>query len=491
MISEEICIFVSVRQQVKDISETLQPLLERLGSMQKSMDEMSVTIADLNRTNQAQAVTIAKLQKTIGELTRRLEKYEKPPKDSGNSSSPPSKESLKQEVIRRTRSLRKKSDKKAGGQPGHEGRTLEVSDEVDFIEEHQPDYCAKCGASLEGMGRILEYTTQELDVPLAGVRLTEHRHYSRVCSCGHHNPVGVKRGRGGNKVTYGKNIRAIIVYLSVVQCIPYERLQSMLAQMFQLHMSQGTIRNILQEANRKARPAIELIKKAIMSSPVVGFDESGCYCSGRLDWSWIAQTVYHTLVFRSSGRAGKELEKVFGDSLKNMVVVTDRHSAYFALEFLGHQVCLAHLLRELEYLGELDKGQKWSARVKTLLQEAIKERNENPDRVIDKAPWLQRFDRLLQQSVANLKEEFQRMKNGLQKCRDFIFNFLDNPAIPPTNNDSERGIRKLKVKQKISGTFRSEDGADVFHRIHSIVDTARKNNQPQLEAIIAVLGCQA
>lgn len=452
------------------------------------MDEMSRTIADLTRTNQSQAVTIAKLHKTVADLTSRLEKYEKPPKNSDNSSTPPSKEPMKDEILRRTRSLREKTGRKPGGQAGHEGATLKKTTAPDVVEEHAPAYCRECGASLADAERKLDYVTQTIDIPLAPAFVTEHRHYVSVCACGCRNRASEPRKRGGNAVQYGPNLKALVVYLSEVQCVPFERLQSLLEQVHSVHLSQGTIRNILQEANRKAQPAIEMIKQALMKSPIVGFDESGCYCSGRLDWSWIAQNVYYTLVFRGSGRGGKELEKVFGDSLKNVTAVTDRHSAYFALEFLDHQVCLAHLLRELEYLTELDKNQEWSRELAKLLREAIKERNANPAKIIDKEPWLKRLDRLLQQSVAHLKKDFQTLKKGLLKCRDYLFNFLDRPAVPPTNNDSERGIRKLKVKQKISGTFRSDDGADVFHAIHSITDTARKNGQPQLGAILAVLG---
>jgi Transposase IS66 family. len=356
-----------------------------------------------------------------------------------------------------------------------------------FVEEHQSALCRGCGADLSGVERVLDHVTQEIDVPLSVSHLTEHRHYVKRCSCDCLNRSSNPRQRGGNIVTYGKNIRAIVVYLSVVQCIPYKRLQSLIETMFGVHTSQGTIRNILQDANCKSARAIELIKRAIMSSPIVGFDESGCFCEDRLDWSWIAQTAYYTLVFRGSGRGGKELEKVFGNSLKNMIAVTDRHSAYFALEFLGHQVCLAHLLRELEYLNELDKEQTWSKDMKDLLQESIHERNKDLSVKMDKKPWLKRLDNLLQRSVEHLKKDFTRLKNGLLRCRDYLFNFLENPAIPPTNNNSERGIRKLKVKQKIPGTFRSEDGADVFHNIHSIVDTARKNGQPQLQAILSIL----
>ncbi|MFV0366611.1 MAG: transposase [Mangrovibacterium sp.] len=192
-------------------------------------------------------------------------------------------------------------------------------------------------------------------------------------------------------------------------------------------------------------------------------------------------------IFRASGRSGKVLDDMFGDTLKNMTAVTDRHSAYFALNFLNHQICLAHILRQTEYLCELDTKQQWSVELQSLLQEAIHERNKNPNRVIDSTTWLSRLDKILKQNVENLKVEFRRLKNGLIKCRDYVFNFLENPAIPPDNNGSERGIRKLKIKQKISGTFRSENGADASMALHSITDTAWKNNQSPFEALLAIL----
>ena len=115
-----------------------------------------------------------------------------------------------------------------------------------------------------------------------------------------------------------------------------------------------------------------------MSSNVVGFDESGCYCNKRLDWAWIAQTVYYNLLFRANSRGSKVLTCQFGDSLERMTAVTDRYSAYFALHFLNHQVFLVHLLRELQYLYELDTSQKWSEQVADLFREAIHERSTNP-----------------------------------------------------------------------------------------------------------------
>ena len=161
----------------------------------------------------------------------------------------------------------------------------------------------------------------------------------------------------------------------------------------------------------------EKIKECIMQSAVVGFDESGCYCNKRLDWAWIAQTVY--------------------------------------------------------YLNEVDDKQQWSRRIENILQQAIHERNEHPQDIIPKESWLKRLDDILKQSVTSLGKDFQRLKNGLIKCRDYMFNFLEDPLIPSDNNDSERGIRKLKIKLKNSGTFRSELGTDVFLELHSIVETAK------------------
>ena len=129
-------------------------------------------------------------------------------------------------------------------------------------------------------------------------------------------------------------------------------------------------------------------------------------------------------------------------------------------------------------------------RTKTLrkkFRQAIHERNTRPNDIIDKRTWLDKLDELLRVNLLHLRANFERLRKGLAKCRDYIFNFLENPAIPPDNNASERGIRKLKIKQKVSGTFRSDNGADAFFSIHSIADTAWKNGQSQLQVIHTIL----
>lgn len=287
---------------------------------------------------------------------------------------------------------------------GYEGTTRKMVDtpyEIPYeIEEVSSQYCRECGRDFSEIKGVLDYVTQEIDLPPIMPVYRERRFYKNICTCGCCNRDYAPRRRGGNAITFGKNIRAIATYLSVVQCMPYERLQSLFATMFNLSISQGTLANMLD----KFRSAIALIARLIKESSIVGFDESGCYVNGKLNWSWIAQTVYLTLVFRGAGRGARVLEERCGDSMKNMIAETDRHSAYFAIDFLNNQICLAHLLRNLEYLNDIDKEQTWAKEVQTLLREAIHLRNEKPSGIIPKENWLTRLDNLLKQNLDNLRK---------------------------------------------------------------------------------------
>ena len=479
--------FATMNQKVTDISETLHAMTEEMRLMRETIGSQHADICQLNRKIDRLNADLRKRDKQIEELKVRLAKYETPSKNSGNSSTPPSKENMKAEVVRRTKTLRKPTGRKPGGQKGHEGSTLKMTETPDEIEDVEANFCTKCGFSLDDCERILDYVTQVVSIPDLKPIVKEIRHYITVCkNCGERIRSHASRKRGSNVVVYDATVKSMVVYLSVVMFLPYGRIGSFFKEVFGLDISQGSFVNWVNEAKRNATPAIEKIKESIMKSAVVGFDESGIYCNKRLDWAWIAQTVYFTLLFRGSGRSRKELEGRFGDSLERMIAVTDRHSAYFALNFLNHQVCIAHLLRELQYLNELDATQQWSRNVESLLQEAVHERNENPQAIIDKQPWLQRLDTLLAENLEHMAEQFVRLKKGLIKCRDYIFNFLESPMIPPDNNASERGIRKVKIKMKNSGTFRSDQGADAFLDLLSIVETTKKHNNSPYAAIRAL-----
>ena len=187
----------------------------------------------------------------------------------------------------------------------------------DEIQEVSSRYCSECGRDLSGVEGELDYVSQEIDLPQIQPIYRERRFYKKVCSFGCCNRDYAPRRRGGNAIVFGKNIRAIATYLSVVQCMPYERLQSLFETMFNVRISQGTLANIVREMLEKSRPAIALIERMIKASAVVGFDESGCYTNGKLNWSWIAQTTYLTLVFRGVGRGAKVL--VDGDGYLDIV----------------------------------------------------------------------------------------------------------------------------------------------------------------------------
>ena len=361
-------------------------MTEEMRLLRETVSQQYAEIVKLNRNINALNLQIRKKDTELTNLRERLAKYEKPDKNSNNSSTPPSKERIKDEVIRRTRSLRKPSGKKPGGQKGHDGHKLSYSSIPDEIIDEVPNYCTRCGESLSDAERVLDYVTQVISIPELKPVIKEIRHYVMVCkNCGER--IRAAPRRRSNNVVYDSSVKTLVVYLSVVQFLPYGHIASFLREVFGLTPSEGSLVNWANEANeakRNAQPVIDKIKEYIKASAVVGFDESGLYCNKRLDWEWIAQTVYYTLLFRTGGRESKVLTDKFGDSLEQMTVVTDRHSAYFVLHFLNHQVCLAHLLRELQYLSELNTEQEWSGKVTNLFREAIHERNTNPNDVIDK-----------------------------------------------------------------------------------------------------------
>lgn len=477
--------FIPMKEQVTDISKVLQNMAEEMQLMREAINQQHAEIAKLNRNIESLKHQLRKKNEEITELKDRLSKYENPEKDSSNSNTPPSKERIEDEIVRRTKTLRKSSGKKPGGQVGHKGHKLSCIDTPDEIVDDVPNYCINCGESLADAERILDYVTQVVSIPDIKPVVKEIRHYVMLCkNCGER--IRTTPRRRSNDVVYDASVKSLVVYLSVVQFLPYGRIASFLHDVLGLSPSEGSLVNWVNEAKRNAQPIVDKIKDYIMSSNIVGFDESGCYCNKRLDWAWIAQTVYYTLLFRANSRSSKVLTEQFGDSLERMTAVTDRHSAYFALHFLNHQVCLAHLLRELQYLSELDTNQKWSEQIANLFREAIHERNTNPTAIINKTSWLDKLDSLLKLNVSNLGKKFNTLKNGLIKCRDYIFNFLEDPMIPSDNNASERGIRKLKIKLKNSCTFRSDFGADAFLELHSVVETAKKHNQTPFNAIQAL-----
>ena len=228
------------------MNETLSSLVAEIQSLRETVDSQFAEICQLNRNTE-------RLLKENRELRIRLEKYERPSKDSNNSGTPPAKESIPAQVTRRTKSQRQKSDRPVGGQVGHEGTTRKVVNIPDEIEEVSAHYCRECGRDLSDIKGELDYRRQEVDLPPVAPIYRETRFYKKVCACGCCNTGYAPRKRGGNAVTFGKRVKAIATYLSVVQCVPYERLQSMFDTVFNIKISQGTLANIVKEMLEKSK----------------------------------------------------------------------------------------------------------------------------------------------------------------------------------------------------------------------------------------------
>ena len=484
--SKIFCIFVSVNQQV-DIEKYLEEFRAEVGRLNKTVNELTVENARLNRRIEALNVEIRALKYENKDLRERLSKYEdpQPSKNSSNSSVPPSKEGFGDEIKRRTSSLREKSGKKPGGQPGHKGNTRLMSGQPDETEDIQPNYCRECGRELSGIeGK------EESREECAGVRIIpvikRIRFLNKTCTCGCCNRVEYTKRK--NPVYPSSEIRALVVYLNIVMCMPYNRIISFLHDVMHIDISEGSIRNFIEDAGDKADAICDRIATELVKSPVAGADESGFYVNGKLNWAWILQNPKLTLTWIAKGRGAKEMDDRFGpNALENTVLTTDRHSAYFTMNVKGHQICIPHLLRNLNYLNELDKNQNWSSRLQELLKKAVHWRNTNPETIADTSTWMESLDKLLNENLDKFKKPFRQIRNSLRKLKDHVFYFLKDPRVPSHNNASEGGIRILKVKQKRSGGFRSQTGAEDFMAIHSVADTAKKSDFSRWDAILELV----
>ncbi len=428
--------------------------------------------------------------KEIVVLKERLAVYETP-KDSHNSSVPPSKDSLaaqseKSKKLLATRSLRENSGKSNGGQNGHKGTTLKMVNEPDTIVEHQPYYCTRCGNDLSSIAGEVVELRQVFDIPIP-VRplVAEHQLISKKCSCGHCNKIDFPK-EVRSRVSYGATIRALITYLNCSQYMPYNRLTEVMKDCFGVKLSQGTVDNTLKYMSDKSLGAYNEIRNRIEQSRVVGADETGENINGELHWLWAWQTDKLTYIHSDKSRGKLAIDKQFKNGLSKSILVSDRHSSYFKMNVADHQICLAHILRELTFLTELDTKQKWSSQFAELIREAIHKRKTESWEKIDRNSILDRFKNLLTICTDNLHQKIIAIIKSLTKYKEFVFKFLFDPDVPYENNASERAVRNLKVKQKVSGMFKSHAGANTYCQIHSITQTAKKNNQNPFLAILAV-----
>lgn len=444
------------------------------------LDSRDKQIQDLVNMNLKLMERIVFLEARVVELENRLAKYENP-KNSRNSSVPPSKDENRP---KKTQSLREDSDRKSGGQPGHKGHTLEMTANPDFVTEHIPGFCRCCGNDLSGISAELSSIRQVVDIPVIRPACREHRSYFKICPCGEKtkadHPVGVNA-----PVQYGSGIESMVGYLHSRQYLPYRRMKEFFKDCFGTGLSEGSIDNIIQRFASKALPVYGMLTTAISNSPVIGGDETGAKVDGRKHWVWAYQTESLTLLAMSPSRGLKAIKSHFPNGFGKAILCHDAWKTYFNYSDNLHQLCCAHLLRELNYIEERYKS-GWAEKLKALLKEAIvlkKTMEENPTPFQEKSisDLEKRMDIILAISQIPEHKEAGSMQKRLLRYRNSIFTFLYHHKVPPDNNASERAIRNVKVKQKISGQFKSERGADDFCVIRSVVDSLIKRSKNVME----------
>ncbi|MCH7534243.1 MAG: IS66 family transposase [Bacteroidetes bacterium] len=425
------------------------------------------------------------LKKDNDVLKEKLSKYENP-KNSRNSSLPPSKD---ENWPLRTKSLREQTGKKPGGQPGHDGNTLKMTSTPDKIADHLPQYCSCCGSDIRDFPCEFIGERQVVDIPPVQPEYTAHRIYQTMCRCGHITksdfPTGVN-----TPVSYGKNVESLIGYFHCRQYIPYDRMKEIFHDLFHLSLSEGGLHHILSRLTAKAQPVYELIRNKIANSTVVGTDETGVKINGKQHWYWTWQNRKLTFIAASENRGFKTIEENFSQGFPQSVLVHDCWKSHFKVIANTHQPCIAHLLRELNYLSER-YNHLWSEKLKKVFLDAIKlKRRMQPGHYYQpfqpRGDLEKKLDKLINTAIDPKMKELASFQKRMIRYKDYLFTFLHHLDVPPDNNGSERAIRNIKVKQKISGQFRSMAGAKQFAVLRSITDTAIKNGQNVLNALFVI-----
>ena len=443
------------------------------------------TIKKLIATTIKLQAVIVELRLEIAQLKEELSEY-KTGKNSSNSHKPPSSDF---QTPKRNQSLREKTGKKPGGQMGHEGITLQMSEHPDKIIKHSPCVCEQCGERLNNANEQFIEKRQVVDIPPIKAIHTEHQIYGTSCICGHTTKSNFPKGITST-IQYGSNVEAWIAYLHARQYIPYNRMKEFFNDVIGLRISEGGIGHILQRFTGKASGRYEQIKALIQQAETVGTDETGAKVNKEKHWFWTWQNDTLTYIRHAVSRGFITIAETFPNGLPNAILNHDRLAAHFKCNAKDHQACTAHLLRDLNYIEDLYQS-SWAKNFKVLMQKALTIESKmsildyyKPNPTRDELE--KELSNILAEPLPSQHEKAITFQKQMRKIRQHIFVFLYYPKVPPDNNGSERAIRNIKVKQKISGQFKSIQGAQCYAVLRSIIDTAIKSGQKVYDALFEI-----
>jgi transposase len=429
---------------------------------------------------------IRRLEARVTELEARLAQ------NSRNSSRPPSSDGLRKPPLR---SLRGNSGRKPGGQPGHPGHTLQAVAQPDHVEVHALTRCpcGQCGGvSLLGQPVLDHERRQVFDLPALELSVTEHQAEIKRCPVSGRRVSAAFPAGVAAPVQYGPNFRGLTLYLFNQQLLPFERLRQTCLDLFGQPLSLGTLTQTNQSAHDALAPVESAVIRGIIQAAVVHVDESGLRVAGSLHWLHVACTPELTHYGVQANRGAEAMDALGVLPQCRQWLVHDHWKPYFKYEAL-HALCNQHLLRELKFLAE-ELHEAWAAELSTFL---IEWKNDPLTSLgLDEGQFDQahaRYRAILRRGrrdhprrrTGQGRTAQDKATNLLDRLEDYdlsVLAFLIDPQVPFTNNQGEQDIRMIKVKQKISGCFRTLAGAQVFARIRGYLSTCRKQGHNLWEA---------
>jgi transposase len=453
-----------------------------------SKEELIALIAALRAENAA-------LKARMAELERRLEL------NSSNSGKPPSSDGLKKPA--RVRNLRERSGMKPGGQMGHKGETLRQVTDPDVVVDHYPPACSTCGVGLDPETSVGHSVRQVFDLPEPQpLVVTEHRAHDCQCTaCGAKTRAPFPDGVNA-PVQYGARITAFVIYLLHYQLLPENRLAALMADLFGVKVAAATIARMSRTCAERLRGFAATVRDLVAGAQVKHMDETGFRIGGKTQWLHVASTALLTF-YRVCAKRGSLLANVAG------IVVHDHWKPYYTMQGVLHALCNAHHLRELKALVEIEK-EEWARKMQRLLRRACHVTNRARERDVPMKPRLidcfeRRYDAILAEGLvfheaqaplvcAVIKGGGKRRGRAPRRTghnlllrlatrKNDTLRFLHDATVPFTNNQAERDARMMKLRQKISGGFRSFQGAMDFALIRSFFSTANKQGWNIIDAL--------